>query len=213
MAARNKTMAMTDAEIARYEATLLTLSKSAKLPDVRNRILHQDMIEAAALLPDACVDLLFLDPPYNMNKKFNGSSFYKQSANDYSKQLDGWVAALIHTLKPTATIYICGDWLSSASIYEVAGNYFKIRNRITWEREKGRGALSNWKNCSEDIWFCTMGDDYHFDTEAVKLKRKVLAPYRHVDDSPNDLSFQPVDGHHHSFLVNARKHRTSHAKT
>jgi len=63
------------------------------------------------------------------------------------------------------------------------------------EREKGRGALTNWKNCSEDIWFCTMGDDYHFNPEAVKLKRKVLAPYRSADKTPKDWQ-ETDDGNH-----------------
>ena len=60
----------------------------------------------------------------------------------------------------------------------VAEKYFKINNRITWEREKGRGAKSNWKNCSEDIWFCTMTDNFTFNVEDVKIKRQVLAPYK-----------------------------------
>ena len=64
--------------------------------------------------------------------------------------------------------------------------HFVIRNRITWEREKGRGALTNWKNCSEDIWFCTVGNDYYFDVDAVKLKRKVIAPYKDSAGAPKD---------------------------
>ena len=60
-----------------------------------------------------------------------------------------------------------------------------IQNRITWERDKGRGAKSNWKNNTEDIWFCTVGKDYFFDVEAVKVKRKVMAPYR-VKGKPKD---------------------------
>jgi site-specific DNA-methyltransferase (adenine-specific) len=52
-----------------------------------------------------------------------------------------------------------------------------LRNRITWEREKGRGARANWKNAAEDIWFFTVSDEYVFNLENVKIKRKVLAPY------------------------------------
>jgi site-specific DNA-methyltransferase (adenine-specific) len=62
----------------------------------------------------------------------------------------------------------------------------KVRNRITWEREKGRGARHNWKNASEDIWFCTVGDDYVFNVDDVKVRRKVIAPYRTEDGSPKD---------------------------
>jgi site-specific DNA-methyltransferase (adenine-specific) len=54
-----------------------------------------------------------------------------------------------------------------------------VMNRITWQREKGRGALSNWKNGMEDIWFGVKNPkDYFFDVEAVKVKRKVIAPYK-----------------------------------
>jgi site-specific DNA-methyltransferase (adenine-specific) len=59
----------------------------------------------------------------------------------------------------------------------VAQKYFIVRNRITWEREKGRGAQINWKSAAEDIWFCTMSSQYTFNVEAVKLRRQVIAPY------------------------------------
>lgn len=48
------------------------------------------------------------------------------------------------------------------------------------------GAKANWKNCSEDIWFATMSNEYHFDVDAVKLKRKVIAPYRDKEGAPKD---------------------------
>ena len=64
--------------------------------------------------------------------------------------------------------------------------YFILRNRITWEREKGRGAKANWKNCSEDIWFCTVSNNYTFNVENVKLRRKVIAPYRTDQQQPKD---------------------------
>jgi site-specific DNA-methyltransferase (adenine-specific) len=83
-------------------------------------------------------------------------------------------------------VYICGDWRSSAAIELVAEKYFFIRNRITWEREKGRGAKANWKNASEDIWYCTLARDYTFNLDAVKLKRKVRAPYTHGNGAPKD---------------------------
>ena len=185
-AGRNKTLSLTALERKKLGASLLHLRSPALLKNICNRIVQQDMETACGFLPKACIDLVVLDPPYNMNKTFGGSQFSKQSVTDYTKQLDAWVVALLPLLKPTASIYICGDWQSSPSIFAVASKYFKVRNRITWEREKGRGANANWKNCSEDIWFCTVSDDYAFNTEAVKLKRRVMAPYRKDDDTPKD---------------------------
>jgi len=52
-------------------------------------------------------------------------------------------------------------------------------------REKGRGALKNWKNCSEDIWYFSNGDNPKFNLDSVKLKRKVIAPYKE-NGAPKD---------------------------
>ncbi len=70
-------------------------------------------------------------------------------------------------------------------MFQAIHDRFIVRNRITWERERGRGASKNWKNTSEDIWFCTVSNTYTFNVDAVKLKRKVLAPYR-VNGTPKD---------------------------
>jgi site-specific DNA-methyltransferase (adenine-specific) len=165
---------------------LLVLNELSAHHNLQNKVLCQDMLQVSKFLPKAFVDVLFLDPPYNLSKSFNGTAFKKRQADEYNQILDEWIKSILHTLKPTASIYICGDWHTSTSIHEVASQYFQIRNRITWEREKGRGALSNWKNCSEDIWFCTMSDNYYFNPDAVKLKRKVIAPYRDNDGSAKD---------------------------
>ena len=142
--------------------------------------------EWVPLLPDCFVDLLFLDPPYNLNKSFNGRRFARKSEEEYTEWLDGVLGQLARLVKPTATIYICGDWRTSHSIFEAASRHFEIRNRITWEREKGRGAKANWKNASEDIWFCTASDSYFFNVDDVKIRRRVIAPYTHADGSPKD---------------------------
>jgi site-specific DNA-methyltransferase (adenine-specific) len=72
------------------------------------------------------------------------------------------------------------------SIFSVVSDHFTVRSRISWEREKGRGARANWKNACEDIWFCTMGNSYTFNVDAVKLRRRVNAPYRDPDGVPKD---------------------------
>ncbi|MBP6671839.1 MAG: site-specific DNA-methyltransferase [Bacteroidetes bacterium] len=176
-APRNRTITLSSSEQSRYAAKLLTLEKPARLQSIIDRTLHQDVLSAAPFLPEQFVDLLFVDPPYNLTKKFNSGTFRATSNEEYIRWMDSWLSVLVKTLKPTASVYICGDWRSSAAIQQVAEKYLIIRNRITWEREKGRGAKANWKNASEDIWFCTMSDKFTFDLDAVKLKRKVIAPY------------------------------------
>jgi len=185
-APRNRTINLNDEDISRLKKRLIKLNKPASFDEIENKTIHQDIFEALEHLPNNFVDLVFVDPPYNLDKTFNLTSFKAMESEKYEEWLDSWVQKIIRLLKPDASVYICGDWKSSGAIFNVAKKYFQIQNRITFEREKGRGAKSNWKNCSEDIWFCTLSDDYHFDVEAVKMKRKVIAPYKDENGKPKD---------------------------
>jgi site-specific DNA-methyltransferase (adenine-specific) len=184
--ARNKTITLSDTDVAFYKTRLRQLTGPVQPAEIIGRTLCQDLFEALDWLPERFVDLLFADPPYNLDKTFNDYAFSERPVDEYEAWLDSWVSRLRRVLKPTASIYICGDWRSSAAIYRVLRKYFTVRNRITWQREKGRGAKSNWKNSSEDIWFCTVSDDYVFNVNDVKLKRKVIAPYTRADGAPKD---------------------------
>ena len=106
--------------------------------------------------------------------------------HEYEEWFESWFLKILKILKETASVYICCDWKSSQVILNVGMKYLQVRNRITWEREKGRGAKKNWKNCSEDIWFFTKSDEYTFNIGEVKLRRKVLAPYRDEAGLPKD---------------------------
>ncbi len=185
-APNNRTLTLSESEAKRYASELLTLSSPQSVASILNQTIHQSLFEVLPWLPDEFVDLLIVDPPYNRHKDFNGVAFKARSAQAYQDWLVTWIPHLPRLLKPTASIYMCCDWQSSNAIYEVFSQYFQVRNRITWEREKGRGAKRNWKNASEDIWFGTVSDDYTFNVEAVKLQRRVLAPYRDKAGQPKD---------------------------
>lgn len=177
-APRNRTLELSAAESKSYRKRLLFPGSALSLPQCLDKTICGDAFEVLKLLPPESFDLLFADPPYNLNKNFGENSFQQTSAEEYEAWLDSWLEITLPLLKRTASIYLCGDWRSSAAIQRAGSRYFKLRNRITWEREKGRGAKENWKNCAEDIWFFTVSERYVFNLDAVRLKRKVIAPYR-----------------------------------
>lgn len=176
-APRNRTILLSSKEIALYKKRIIRLSKPAALGTILDKTICGDAFEALDCLPDNSVDLLFADPPYNLTKTFNKRLFRSSAPEQYEEWLDSWLKKTLRLLKSTASVYICGDWRSSASIHRIGAKYFHVRNRITWEREKGRGAQANWKNCAEDIWFFTASETYTFNLRAAMLKRRVLAPY------------------------------------
>ena len=182
----NRTLTLSQAELGRYRAALHTLELPAAVDQIRDRIFCQDLFGALPLLPEHSVDLMFADPPYNLTKSFNKRQFKQTSTEEYSDWLESWLSQTVRILKSTASVYICGDWRSSAAIQRAGEKYFTLQNRITWEREKGRGAKFNWKNCSEDLWFFTVSAKYHFNVEAVKMKRQVIAPYTDRNGAPKD---------------------------
>ena len=185
-APRNRTITLTEAEQRFYQSRLIQLHGPVTMQEIADRTVCQDVFEILDWLPSCSVDLLFADPPYNLSKSFNERSFARVCLSEYEQWLESWLEKLVRVLKPTASVYICGDWRSSAAVHRVAERLFIVRNRITWEREKGRGAKSNWKNCSEDIWFCTISNDYTFNVEDVQLKRRVVAPYTDQTGRPKD---------------------------
>lgn len=174
----NRTLTLSVKEKKSFRKNLIKIKSLTEVDAIINKVINQDLFDVIDFLPEKFVDLLFIDPPYNLTKNFKDFKFKQTSIQNYEDWLDSWLSKLIKILKPTASIYICGDWRSSAAIHSVCEKYFKVRNRITFEREKGRGSKTNWKNNSEDIWFCTMSNEFTFNVEDVKLKRKVIAPYK-----------------------------------
>lgn len=183
----NRTITLTKSEVAVYSVRLvMNVNERLTAAQIENKTICQDLFSVLEYLPEQSVDLLVIDPPYNLTKQFNANSFKARTIDEYRSWFESWFARLVPVLKRTATVYICCDWRCAAAIQEVAEKYLVVRNRITWEREKGRGAQTNWKNCSEDIWFCTASDDYFFDANAVRLRRRVIAPYTTEGGSPKD---------------------------
>ena len=179
-------MTLNDSERVTLSKRLVRLTAPVVPSNLIGRTVCQDLFEALPHLPSGFVDLLIVDPPYNLAKSFNGRAFKPLANNRYEDWIDSWLGPLCRVLKPSASVYICCDWRCSASVQRVGERYFRVQNRITWEREKGRGARRNWKNCSEDIWFFTVSRDFTFNVDTVKMKRRVVAPYTTANGGPRD---------------------------
>jgi site-specific DNA-methyltransferase (adenine-specific) len=159
---------------------------SIRAEEATDALILGDAIAALRRLPPASIDLLVADPPYNMEKAFGAARGRALSEQDYEEYTAKWVEAALPLLKPKASVYVCCDWRCSSAIQRVLARSLKLRNRITWEREKGRASSRNWKNSHEDIWFATVSESYHFDARAVMQRRLVRAPYRDEEGRPKD---------------------------
>lgn len=178
-APRNKTLTLTEEERKSLQSRLLSAHQIKSNTNLTNKTIHGDALSLLSQLPAQMADLIIVDPPYNLSKNFNGFQFKATSESQYLEYLRSWFPQLCKLLKPNGSLYLCGDWKSTSALQQVMEENLTVMNRITWQREKGRGAYKNWKNGMEDIWYGVIDkNNYYFDLESVKQKRRVLAPYR-----------------------------------
>lgn len=185
-AGRNRTLTLAPDEAGKFKKHLLTEKNISPETDIVNKTLNGDTLVMLKYVPDNFADLIIVDPPYNLSKNFNGMKFNSRSTDSYDEYLESWFPEVCKKLKSSGSLYMCGDWKCTSSLQRAIEKELTIINRITWQREKGRGAKSNWKNGMEDIWFAVKNpNDYYFNVDAVMVKRKVIAPYK-VDGKPKD---------------------------
>lgn len=182
---RNKTIDFSLEEGREYFERCLRDDVNFSLDVITNKTINGDTFKVLGKLPKSFVDLLIVDPPYNLSKDYNGKKFKETDAASYIEYTKNWLTLVVPLLKDEASVYVCCDWKTSLLIGQVLPEFLNVRNRITWQREKGRGAKENWKNGLEDIWFATNNGRWTFNLDDVKIRRKVIAPYK-SDGAPKD---------------------------
>ena len=136
-APRNRTLTVSKHDMSRLRKKLIIPENNRlNTEQILNKTICGDLFSVLDILPDNFVDLLILDPPYNLDKNFNGLKFSKSGDDEYIEYLNSWFPKVLKTLKTTGSVYICGDWKSTFGLYTVMRDNLIIRNRIIWQREK-----------------------------------------------------------------------------
>jgi adenine specific DNA methylase Mod len=128
--------------------------KASALVDTRV-IYCGDNLEQLPKLPDACVDLIYIDPPFNSNRNYEvfwGETKEKRSFEDRHASTEAYIdfmrprcVELARVLKPTGSFYYHCDWHASHYVKVMLDQIFgegTFENEIVWKRY---GAHSNSK--------------------------------------------------------------------
>lgn len=179
-APRNRTLRLFKKDFKKY-TDFLTLPKKERIliDEVRNQIILGNCIKGMSKLPEKSIDLIFADPPYYKIDRDFGEGTVRLSKEEYLEWSDRWIKEAARLLKETGSMYVCCGWQSSGDIQKILDKYLIVKNRVTWQREKGRGANKNWKENMEDIWFAVKSKKYIFNINKVKIKKEIIAPYRY----------------------------------
>lgn len=87
-----------------YLERCIRVSEKRNLEGVLDKTIWGDTFEILKLLPENSIDLLIVDPPYNLDKNFNGKKFKKTSDELYEEYTESWISLVIPLLKENATI-------------------------------------------------------------------------------------------------------------
>ncbi len=158
--------------------------KAVDLP--LDQILMGDCIEAMRALPDACIDMVFADPPYNL--QLGGDLFRPEGGrvdavtNDWDKfdslkAYDAfsrdWLAEARRILKPNGTLWVIGSYHNIFRVGSVLQDEgFWILNDIIWRKVN---PMPNFKgtrftNAHETLIWASKGENakYTFNYRAMK---------------------------------------------
>lgn len=150
------------------------------------QILSGDCVEAMRSLPDACVDMIFADPPYNLQlggdlnrpdgshvdavtddwDRFDSFAVYDAFTRD-------WLAEARRVLKPDGSLWVIGSYHNIYRVGAIVQDFgFWILNDIVWRKSNPmpnfRG--TRFTNAHETLIWASMGEKakYHFNYRAMK---------------------------------------------
>ncbi|HBB15285.1 MAG TPA: site-specific DNA-methyltransferase, partial [Treponema sp.] len=90
-AGRNRTLTLLPGEEESLEKHICGIQELRKGCGCADSVINADLFEALPLVPDGFADLVIIDPPYNLNKNFNGLKFSASKDEDYDAYLDSWL--------------------------------------------------------------------------------------------------------------------------
>jgi site-specific DNA-methyltransferase (adenine-specific) len=133
-----------------------------------NKIYNMDCFEFLEKIDNGSVDLVVLDPPYNMNK-CKWDKFASQEAFFYFTYK--WIDAIIPKIKDTGSLYIFNTPFNSAYILQyLISKGLVFQNWITWDKRDGFSATKKkYTNGQETILFFTKSNDHIFNADKIRV--------------------------------------------
>jgi DNA modification methylase len=160
-----------------------------------------DNLEQLKKLPDACVDLIYIDPPFNSNRNYEvfwGETKEKRAFEDRHESTQAYIefmrprcVELARVLKQTGSFYYHCDWHAShyvkVMLDQIVGEN-NFQNEIVWKRadahSDAKQGAKHFGRVHDSIFFYTKSDKYTFNSIYKPLpEQTVQSWYKHVEEN------------------------------
>ena len=154
-----------------------------KTIDNGHMLICSDVFEGLSLVKDESVDLVFIDPPYNIGKKFHNTHDKWEKDEDYLNWCYQWIDICINKMKKSGSMYI----MTSTQFMPYFDLYIRkklsILSRIVWSYDSsGVQAKKYYGSMYEPILFCVKDDkNYTFNANDILVEAKTGAKRKLID--------------------------------
>jgi DNA modification methylase len=170
-------------------------SKPSSLIDTRV-IFCGDNLDQLKKFPDGCVDLIYIDPPFNSNRNYEvfwGETKEKRSFEDRHASTQAYIdfmrprcVELHRVLKKTGSFYYHCDWHASHYVKIMLDQIFSenlFQNEIIWCYKTRHFSKKHFSRKHDTIFFYTKSDNYVFNWNDVvrPLSENTIKKYKHED--------------------------------
>jgi len=163
------------AQLRSGAATLFETPKAA--------IVHGDALGLLPKLPEACCDLIFADPPYNIGKRF--AAFHDRWPNDaaYLTWCERWLSQCLRVLSPTGSLYLMASTQAMPQLDLWLRERIAVLSRIIWHYDSsGVQARRRFGSMHEPILHCVAdASHYTFNSEAIAVEARTGARRKLID--------------------------------
>lgn len=125
-----------------------------------------DSAEWLNSFPSQSFDLIFADPPYNINKA-EWDSFESQEA--YIQWSLRWIEPAARALKPTGSMFICGFSEILADLKHPASRFFKHCRWLVWHYKNKANLGADWGRSHESILHLRKTDKFKLNVDDVRI--------------------------------------------
>lgn len=155
-----------------------------------------DNLEQLKKLPEACIDLIYIDPPFNSNRNYEvfwGETKEKRSFEDRHASTQAYIefmrprcVELARVLKKTGSFYYHCDWHASHYVKVMLDQVFgenNFQNEIVWRRTKAHNDPKRYGANHDTIFFYTGPNDWKWNRQYTPYTQEYLDQnYRYEDE-------------------------------
>jgi site-specific DNA-methyltransferase (adenine-specific) len=155
-----------------------------------------DNLQQLRKLPDACIDLIYIDPPFNSNRNYEvfwGETKEKRAFEDRHASTAAYIEfmrprclELARVLKKTGSFYYHCDWHASHYVKVMLDQIFGenvFQNEIVWKRTSAHSSANRYGPVHDVIFFYTGSEEYTWNPQYQPYEKEYVDTFFDQEDA------------------------------